>query len=113
MKKVFFVAFSVMLAVVLFAFTSSQKQSSGTPDPQYYWYEVSYDGSTPKIEEQSPMSHNSTIAQVSFLYDCPGDDRVCKAGFLEPLTFVEGNPIYDNTDGDENANFKEANPSGE
>jgi hypothetical protein len=109
MKRSLFIVFGIVLSVSLFAFTSRHQQHQKQPDPLYYWYIVTYDGSTPMIEFQSPLSQ-STVASVSTAYDCPGDDRTCKAGFTDPLTFNENeDPILEGTDGE--VNFKETDPN--
>ncbi len=108
MKKNFFIGFSLLLAVALFAFTTLSKESGKSPDPEFYWYTVTYDGNSAMIEYQSP-SGPLTVLEATLPLECPGEGRVCRAGFSEPLSFQGTDPITENTDGDEQ--FEETDPN--
>jgi hypothetical protein len=106
MKKNLFIAGSFILAIALFAFTTATAGKTKSPDPEFYWYTVTYDGSTPMIEYQSP--DHLTVAEAEPLFDCGSTERVCKAGFASPLTFNGTEPILEVTEGIEN--FYEVDP---
>lgn len=99
MKKNFFIAGSLILAIALFAFTTVNVEKAKTPDPLYYWYVVTYDGSTPMIESQNPLDH-LTVAEAEPEFDCGGTFRVCKAGFSSELVFNGDDPILEGTEGE-------------
>jgi hypothetical protein len=95
MKKNFFIAGSLILAIALFAFTTiDRKQTKGTDPEYYYWYSVTHDGSGDMIQFQSP--DYLTLAEAELAeFNCGGDDRVCKAGYTSPLSFNGTDPILD------------------
>ena len=97
MKKSFLIAFSLLVAVAVFAFTTAANgKRVKNPDPELYWYVVTYDGNTPMIEYQVPEGP-ITIGQVN---NCSGSGRLCKSGFLEELEFNQDNdPILTDVEG--------------
>ena len=96
MKHIFF-AVTMLLAITLFAFTNiSKSKKYKNPDPELYWYSVTYDGSTPMIEYQVPVGP-LTKAQMP---GCIGSGRLCRSGFVEPLEFNYNNdPIITDVEG--------------
>lgn len=110
MKKILFMAFTFMLAVALFAFTVAGKNEPKT-DLEYYWYEVTYVGNSPRIVSQSYLSHSTLNEAIGEGYGCDGEDRPCKAGFIDELEFPGGVPKTTGTEGDVAHEFMEVDPT--